>query len=98
MAKNNEVTVDSIRESLRDDIVHISLFATMFSIERCKEQKEAALMSADNLARFGVNAGLITLDECKDWQGAIHNNNPLMMDVHAKWSTKAAEDSEESTQ
>lgn len=84
-ASEPQPTVDSIRDDLRGAISQIALYATMYSMEGQEREKEIGCMSADNLARFGVNCGLITAEEYKEWHGAIHKNDPLLGTLAVKY-------------
>lgn len=94
MSEQREVTVDSIRDDLRGAIVNLALFAEMYSLQGQERERENGRMSADNLARFGCNCGLITAEEVKEWQGAIHNNNPLLGSLALKYTKKSNAPSE----
>jgi len=87
-SEQQAVTVESIRDDLRGSILQIALFASAYSLEGQEREKEVGCMSADNLARFGVNCGLITPEEFHDWYGAIHNNQPLLGEVAVKYNKK----------
>lgn len=93
-----EVTVDSIRDDLRGAIVNIALFAEMYSLQGQERERENGRMSADNLARFGCNCGLISADEVREWQGAIHENSPLLGELAVKYIKKETTDAAETTE
>lgn len=72
------LTVEDVRQSLRDAIFNCGFMAIGLKIENRNEEQKNATMTADNFARFGVNAGLIEPQEMDDWQRAIWGHEDAM--------------------
>jgi hypothetical protein len=72
------LTVEDVRQSLRDAIFNCGFMAIGMKIEDRNEEQKNATMAADNFARFGVNAGLIDPGEMNDWQRAIWGHEDAM--------------------
>lgn len=78
-----EITVDSVREQLRQCLLSLSLEMAMHEVQSGKENavhKE----TVGNIAAFGCNAGLITKDEYDDWCSVIQDSMKFGT-VSMKW-------------
>lgn len=78
------VTVDSVRTELRRAIFWVSFMSTGMEIEQRTEEQKNACVTAQNLATFGVNAGLFTPEEGNEWLDAIYGRK-LLAEVATKY-------------
>lgn len=72
-----EVTVGSIRNDLRSDVMFLAMMSTGFSFENRSEQQKIAVSTASNLLKFGVNSGLLPLEEAEEWNVAVVKGQPF---------------------
>lgn len=61
----------SVRQSLRNAIWNCGLTAIGFKIEDRDEEYIRAVLQSNNFAIFGINSGLISEAEAKEWIDAV---------------------------
>lgn len=72
---NDELTVEKIRQELRNAIFHCGFYAIAFRIEGRDDEYKQAILNGQNFAAFGVNVKLFTMDEGNDWLDGLYERN-----------------------
>lgn len=73
MTQDREITVDSIRSDLRGALIHVNLHLAMQLMQENPKNIETVRDTMRNMAAFGVNSGLFSMDEFSAWEKVIED-------------------------
>lgn len=70
---NREISVDSIRDDLRGALVHVNLHLGMQLMMENPANIETVRDTMRNMAAFGVNSRLFSMEEFSGWEKVIED-------------------------